>query len=254
MRQNKFRHAHSACSLQEPRVENLDRWRRHCLGSSGRGWSLTSDKSRGGLFRRSGVGRSRRRAHQRLHLWRTPRDDAAIDSPGIQLDFWRLYRRNNGFRNDGRGSRHDWQSPPRPHGNAAILRLSHGRLLPPLDLHAALAQRDTAYLSRNWFRKDKTAISFGRASARTCACSNGSWIARAGARLARDADRLGATLRRHGMGRPGFPERDSSKNSKHSSATPGAKKSSVTRSSSSTLHDHLPKEMIYERELLICRI
>ncbi len=33
----------------------------------------------------------------------------------------------------------DRQSPPRSHGHAALLRLSHGRLLPPLDQNAALA-------------------------------------------------------------------------------------------------------------------
>ena len=49
----------------------------------------------------------------------------------------RLHRRHHGVGNYRRCSRRSRQGPPRSHGHAALLRLSHGRLLPPLDQDAA---------------------------------------------------------------------------------------------------------------------
>jgi phosphoenolpyruvate carboxykinase (GTP) len=48
------------------------------------------------------------------------------------------------------------QGPPRSHGHAALLRLQHGRLLPPLDQAcSATSPRSTPRIFHvNWFRKD----------------------------------------------------------------------------------------------------
>ena len=46
------------------------------------------------------------------------------------------------------------QGPPRSHGHAAFLRLSHGRLFPALDQDAALLDETPRIFHVNWFRKD----------------------------------------------------------------------------------------------------
>ena len=51
-----------------------------------------------------------------------------------------------------------------------------------------------------------------------------------------------------------FSQASSSMNCRPSTGRRGAGSDRRTRSCSSTLHDHLPPEMIYERELLICRL
>ena len=64
----------------------------------------------------------------------------AAGLPGVQLERRRLHRRHHGLGNDRRRGRDHRQGAPRSHGDAALLRLSHGRLFPPLDQDAALAQ------------------------------------------------------------------------------------------------------------------
>ncbi len=86
---------------------------------------------------RSGMGRSQWCADQRLDLWRTPRDHHAARVSGVQLDCGRLHWRHDGLGNDRRGRRHCRQGSARSDGDAAVLRLSHGRLFPPLDQDAA---------------------------------------------------------------------------------------------------------------------
>ena len=66
---------------------------------------------------------------------------------GVQLEFRRLHRRNHGLGNDRGGGRNHRQSAPRSHGHAAVLRLPHGRLFPPLAQNAAIAQRDAENFS-----------------------------------------------------------------------------------------------------------
>ena len=86
------------------------------------------------------------------------------------------------------------QGPPRPHGHAALLRLSHGRLLPSLAQDAAHALRHAAHLPRQLVpQRRRTASSSGPALAKTCACSSGSSTASAAAPWAR---------RRPSAGRP----------------------------------------------------
>ena len=56
----------------------------------------------------------------------------------------RLHRRHDGIGDDGRGRRRGRQRAPRSDGDAAVLRLPHGRLLPALDQDAAAPERDAA--------------------------------------------------------------------------------------------------------------
>ena len=64
----------------------------------------------------------------------TPRHHHATGLSGLQLELRSLYRGDNGLRNDCGCGRCGRASPPRPDGDAAVLRLSHGRLLPALAL------------------------------------------------------------------------------------------------------------------------
>src|SRR5260370_380702 len=83
-----------------------------------------------GLF---GVGESGGRADQGDCLWRTSRDDDAAGVPGVQLDLGRLYGRNHGVGDHGRGGGAGGPRASRPDGDAAVLWIQHGRLLPALD-------------------------------------------------------------------------------------------------------------------------
>ena len=62
----------------------------------------------------------------------------------VQLDVGRLHRRDDGIGDDRRGDGQRRDASPRSDGDAAVLRLSHGRLFPALDQDAAVAQRDAA--------------------------------------------------------------------------------------------------------------
>ena len=64
----------------------------------------------------------------------------AAGLPGLQLERRRLRRRHHGLGDDGGGGGRAGQGAPRSHGDAAVLRLSHGRLFPALDQDAALAE------------------------------------------------------------------------------------------------------------------
>ena len=99
----------------------------------------------------------------------------------------RLHRRHHGLRNDRRRRRRRRQGAPRSHGHAAVLRLPHGRLFPPLAQDAAQAQRNRrAFSTSTGSARTPTANSSGPASAKTCACSNGSSTAPAAARMGKE--------------------------------------------------------------------
>ena len=126
-----------------------------CLDWQGNRWTPeigTGDRREGGASQcalhrarvavpddRSGVGRSGRRADCGDGLRRAPRDHHAAGLPGIQLDLGRLRRRDDGVGDDGGRGGRGGQGAPRSHGDAAVLRLSHGRLFPALDQDAAVA-------------------------------------------------------------------------------------------------------------------
>ncbi len=97
---------------------------------------------------RSEVGIAGRRADQRDHFWRAAVDDAAAGVPGIQLEQRRVYRRNHGLGDHGGAVGSGGQGAARPDGDAALLRLSHGGLYPPLDQDAARAGNHAARISR----------------------------------------------------------------------------------------------------------
>ena len=69
---------------------------------------------------------------------RRAHDDAAGVS-GVQLDVGRVHRRDHGVGDDRGGDGQRREAAARSDGDAAVLRLSHGRLLPALDQDAARA-------------------------------------------------------------------------------------------------------------------
>jgi hypothetical protein len=95
---------------------------------------------------RSGLAEPGRRADFRHHLRRPPPEHDAARLPGLQLVARRLYGRDHGLRNHRRRHRPRRRRAPRPHGHAALLRLQHGRLLPPLARHARQDQEPAALL------------------------------------------------------------------------------------------------------------
>ena len=97
---------------------------------------------------RSDVGRSQWRADQRVDLWRTTGAYHAAGVPGVQLERGRVCGRDHGLGNHGSGGRSDRQGAARPDGDAAVLRLSHGRLFPALDHDAEITERDAPNFSR----------------------------------------------------------------------------------------------------------
>ena len=97
---------------------------------------------------RQSLGGPGRRTHQRHYLWRPPRQHHAAYLSGLQLECRSLYGRDDGVGDDRGRRRSCGQGAPRPHGHAAFLRISHGRLFSPLDQNAALAQPDSAHLPR----------------------------------------------------------------------------------------------------------
>ncbi len=147
------------------------------------------------------------------------------------------------------------QSPPRSHGHAALLRLSHGRLLPALDQDAAHAQpKPRASSTSTGSARTPTASSSGPASARTCACSSGSSTAPTAAPSGRetpigwmphyeDIDWTGLDFPKEH-----FDELQAFDRAAWRAEVIGHEELFID------LHDHLPPEMIYERELLICRL
>ena len=94
---------------------------------------------------------------------------------GVRLGSRRLHGRDHGLREDGRGRRRGRRAALRPDGDAALLRLPHGRLLRPLapDRPAARAPSCRRSSWSTGSARTTTASSCGRASARTAACSRG---------------------------------------------------------------------------------
>ncbi len=69
-----------------------------------------------------------------------------------------------------------------------------------------------------------------------------------------NAHRLDAALRRHRVERPRFSQGEVRRSCRRSTAPPGATEVIGHEELFIELHDHLPPEMVYERELLICRL
>ena len=102
-----------------------------------------------------GVGRTRRACRSAAFIFGGRR---ATPMPLVYQAFnWlrRLPRRDDGLGDDRRGRRQARRGAPRPDGDAAVLRLQHGRLLRPLaELRPDLPNPPRIF-SVNWFRKDE---------------------------------------------------------------------------------------------------
>ena len=110
-------------------------------------------------------------------------------------------------RDDRRRRRRGRQAALRPDGDAAVLRLQHGRLLRATGSRSASARGPSCRGSSTstGSAKTPTASSSGRASARTAACSSGSSAAARGGGDGRDADRAAAGAGRAQHRRPQHP-------------------------------------------------
>src|SRR6266849_7057581 len=151
------------------------------------------------------LGISHRRSATRFHFWRTPRHYHAARLSSVQLELWRLHRRHHGLGNDRRRSRHRRQSSPRSHGHAALLRLSHWRLFPPLDPDAALAYRHPAHLPRELVPQGRRRqIHLARLQRKYARLEMDRGPRPRPCPGPRNSHRLDARLRRYGMDRPGF--------------------------------------------------
>jgi hypothetical protein len=92
---------------------------------------------------RPGVGEPGRRAHQRLPVRRARQPELPARVPELQLGARRLHGRDHGLRGHRRRHR-PGRHAPRPHGDAAVLRLQHGRLLAALVAHGSAERRHAA--------------------------------------------------------------------------------------------------------------
>ena len=181
-------------------------------------------------------------------------DHDAAGLSGVQLELGRLHRRDDGLGDDRRGRRQRRQSASRSDGDAAVLRLPHGRLLPPLDQDAAAAQRDAADFSRELVPQRRG----GQVPVA------GLWREHARA----EVDRRSRARPRAGKETPigwmpryediewrglDFPKEQFEEMQRVDRA---AWRREVIGHEELfiDLHDHLPPEMVYERELLICRL
>ena len=196
------------------------------------------------------------RADQRHHFRRTARRRRCRWSIRRSTGARGVYiGRDHGFGDDGRRGRGGGQGAPRSDGDAALLRLSHGRLFPALDQDAARRSSETPRIFHvNWFRKDADG-KFPLAG-----------IQREYARA--ELDR--GPRPRPGQGRetpigwmPRYEDIDwtglefpREKFDELQAVDRAAWRKEVMAHEELfiNLHDHLPPEMIYERELLICRL
>ncbi len=204
---------------------------------------------------RSGLGRSRGRADQRDRLRWAPGHYDAAGLSGVQLERRRVHRSDDGLGDDRGGGGNGRESAPRSHGDAAVLRVPHGRLLPALDQDAALAQRNAAHLSRELVPQGRRRQFHLARLPREHAHPEMDRGPRSRARARqRDAHRLDAAIRGHRVEGPQFPEGKSSTSYRRSIAPKWRREIIDHEELFIDLHDHLPSEMIYERELLLCRI
>ena len=201
------------------------------------------------------LGGARRRADQRHRLRRPARPHAAARVSVVQLELGRVHRRDDGLGDDRRRHRQRRHAAPRSDGDAAVLRLSHGRLLPPLDQDAAAAQRDPEDISRQLVPQGRRGpVSLARVSrehARVEVDRRPGARSRAGARSHRSA---GWRATRTSTGTGSTSRRISSRKCRVSIPLQWRKEVIQHEELFIDLHDHLPPEMVYERELLICRL
>ena len=93
------------------------------------------------------LGESRRSADQRVGVRRADEQEHASGVPGVQLEPRRLSRGDDGVRGHCGGDRGD-RDAARPDGDAALLRLQHGRLFQPLAERRPARRQPAAHLPR----------------------------------------------------------------------------------------------------------
>jgi hypothetical protein len=106
----------------------------------------------------------------------------------------------------------------------------------------------------NWFRKIPTASFCGRATAKICACSSGSSIAYMAVFGVRRHQSAGRRISTTWSGRAWTSPGGRSTRFRRSTARRGSGEVRDQEELFIALHDHLPSELVYERELLICRL
>ncbi len=93
---------------------------------------------------RPGVGGPEGRPDLGVPVRRTPRHDGPARVRSARLATRRVHRGDDGIREDRGGGRRPRRAPPRSVRDAAVLRLSHGRLLQPLAEHDRAHRRVAA--------------------------------------------------------------------------------------------------------------
>jgi phosphoenolpyruvate carboxykinase (GTP) len=240
--------------LARPAVDAGDRQANRRQGRAsewplyGAGCAMPVDRSR--------VGRSPRRANQRVHFWRPPR---STTMPLVYQAFnWSsgVYAGATMGSETTAAAGRGGQGAPRSHGHAALLRLSHGRLLPALAQDAAQSLSVTPRIFHvNWFRKDDEGKFLWPGFSENMRVLK--WIVdRVHGRAQGKETPIGWTPYYEDMssGRGWTFPREQFEAMQEVSRAAWRKEILGHEELFLDVHDHLPPEMIYERELLICRL
>ena len=188
------------------------------------------------------------------HFRRPARDDHAAHFPVVQLDPRRLSRRDDGERDDRRRRGRGGQSAPRPDGDAPVLRLQHGRLSEPLARHPARSRRPAAHLPRELVSQGARRVSLARFRGEFPRPEVDHRPRAAGAppRARRRSAGCRATASSTGRGLD-FSRENFDACMKIDA--PEWQRELISQTELFlTLHDRLPKELIFQRELLISRL
>jgi phosphoenolpyruvate carboxykinase (GTP) len=106
----------------------------------------------------------------------------------------------------------------------------------------------------NWFRKGEDGKFLWPASAKICGSSSGSWSALAAVHSARRPPSAGSLATKTSTGMDWTFQRRNSRKLQRLDRSAWRREVIGHEELFLDLHDHLPKELIYERELLICRL
>jgi phosphoenolpyruvate carboxykinase (GTP) len=194
--------------------------------------------------------------NQRDDFWRPPRHDDALDFPGVQLGSRRLSRRDGRLRDDRRRRRHARPGAPRSDGHAAVLRLQHGRLFCALAGNAPARETSAARFPRELVsQKRRREISLARLQRQHARAEMDCAALPAGCARHRDVHRLGAGISgpRHArFGKRNDPEKFAE--AQKIDTSEWHRELVMQDELFIKLYSQLPKELIFQRELLISRL